>query len=105
MCFLLFCDLNDNIIIINQLSDQDLCVKFISIECTVANKQPTQLFDKNQPQSFLISKSKETEWCHRKLRHLNLKSVSKFVTEKAIVVLPNIKIEEGKIYGDCQVGK
>ncbi|GAU45662.1 hypothetical protein TSUD_293710 [Trifolium subterraneum] len=37
--------------------------------------------------------------------HLNLKSMKKAISEEAIRGLPKLKIEEGHICGDCQIGK
>lgn len=61
--------------------------------------------DKNQPRACKVSKINETELWHRNLGHLNLRSMRKTIIEKAIVGLPCIKIEEGKIYGDFLIGK
>lgn len=41
----------------------------------------------------MISKTNETKLCHRKLGHLNLRSMKKSVFEKAIIGLSVIKIE------------
>lgn len=40
-----------------------------------------------------------------KLGHLNLKSMIKIIYKDAILGFPKLKIEEGKIYGECQIGK
>ena len=42
---------------------------------------------------------------HQKLGHLNLKSMKKIISEEAIRGLPKMKIEEGRICGECQIGK
>lgn len=60
--------------------------------------------NKNKPRSCLIFKNEETELWHGKLEHLNLRSIRKIVVKKAIIGLPDFKIEEGKICGVCQVG-
>jgi hypothetical protein len=53
----------------------------------------------------MITKEDETKLWHQKLGHLNLKSMKKIIREDAIRGLPNLKIEEGKICGECQIGK
>lgn len=49
-----------------------------------------------------MSKVDETKLCHHKLGHLNLKGI---IYGEAIKGLPKLKIKEGKICGDCQIGK
>ena len=47
----------------------------------------------------------EAKLWHQKLGHLNLGSMHKIIYEKAIVELLELKIVEGKICGDCHIGK
>lgn len=56
--------------------------------------------DKNQPQSYLISKMEETNLVLRKVSHLNLISIRKIIAEKDIVGIPDLKI-----CSDCWVRK
>lgn len=53
----------------------------------------------------MISNVYETKLWHRKLGLLNIKSMRKIVSEKDIIGLPDLKIEEGKIYGECPIEK
>lgn len=59
---------------------------------------------KDQTPAFLITKEDETKLWHNKIGHVNLKSM-RIIFDKAINGLPNLKIEEGQFYGDCQIGK
>lgn len=43
--------------------------------------------------------------CHKSIGHLNIRSMRQFITTKDINGLPNLNIEEGRIYGDFQIGK
>lgn len=60
--------------------------------------------EKNQPQSCLVTKLDETNLWHRKLGHLNIRSIRKFVSENFVIGLPNLKIEERNVCGECQIG-
>lgn len=60
---------------------------------------------KIQPSTCLISKVEETKIWHEKLCHLNFNSMRKIIFEYAIMGFPKLKIEEGKICGDFQIGK
>lgn len=55
--------------------------------------------------TLLIFKIDETKIWHQKLGHLNLRNMKKIIFEEAIKGLPKLKMEEGKICGDCQIGK
>lgn len=61
--------------------------------------------NKTQPSSCLISKVDETKLWNQKLGHLNLNSMKKIISEDAIRGFSKIKIEEGKICEECQIGK
>ena len=52
-----------------------------------------------------LSKEDEVKLWHKKLGHLNLKSMRKIISEEAVRGLPKMKIEQGKICGECQIGK
>src|SRR4030066_1654593 len=53
----------------------------------------------------MMTKEDEVKLWHQKLGHLNLKGMKKIVAEEAIRGIPKLKIEEGKICGECQIGK
>ena len=61
------------------------------------------LIKDSQLTKCFLPKADEAKLWHQKLGHLNLRSMHKIVFEKAIV--PDLKTIEGKICGDCQVGK
>ena len=53
----------------------------------------------------LLSKEEEIKLWHQKLGHLHLKGMKKAISSEAIRGLPNLKIVEGSIRGECQIGK
>ncbi|MGM2984688.1 GAG-pre-integrase domain-containing protein, partial [Bacillus cereus group sp. BC60] len=42
---------------------------------------------------------------HQKLGHLHLKGMKKILSTEAIRGVPNLKINEDNVCGDCQIGK
>lgn len=60
---------------------------------------------RDQNLTYLIYKKDETKLWHKKLGHLNLRSMRKIIYVKVINGLPILKIEEGRICGDCQISK
>lgn len=58
----------------------------------------------NHLQSCMISRLDETMLWYRKHGYLNLRGIRTIVSEKAIIGLLNLKIEEGKIYEECEIG-
>ncbi|GAU45850.1 hypothetical protein TSUD_371460 [Trifolium subterraneum] len=79
-----------NLISISQICDQGLKVNFTKTECLVTDDN---------------AKEYEVKFWHQRLGHLNLKSMKKAISEEAIRGLPKLKIEEGNICGECQIGK
>ncbi|PNX79393.1 gag-pol polyprotein [Trifolium pratense] len=61
--------------------------------------------EENNLSTCLISKEDEVKLWHQKLGHLHLKGMKKAIAEEAIRGLPKLKIEEGSICGECQIGK
>lgn len=53
----------------------------------------------------LVTKEDEVKLWHQKLGHLNLKGMKKMISHEAIRGLPNMKIEEGRVCGECQTGE
>jgi hypothetical protein len=53
----------------------------------------------------MLSKEDEVQPWHQKLGHLNLRGMKKVLTVEAIRGLPKLKIAEGNICGECQIGK
>ncbi|MCI19830.1 gag-pol polyprotein, partial [Trifolium medium] len=109
--------LTANLISISQLCDQELNVSFNNSECMVTSKDQEvmkgsrskdncylwQSQHKSQGISCMITKEDETKLWHQKLGHLNLTSMKKIISEDAVRRLPHLKIEEGKICGECQI--
>jgi hypothetical protein len=52
-----------------------------------------------------MSKEEEVKLWHQKLGHLHLKGMKKVISSEAIRGLPNLKIVEDNICGECQFGK
>jgi len=52
-----------------------------------------------------MSKEDDFKLWHQKLGHLSLKGMKKIMLEEANKGLPKLKIEEGKVCGECQIGK
>lgn len=59
----------------------------------------------SQPLSCMISKVHEIKLWNQRLGHLHLKGVKKVIYVRAIRGLPNMKIQKGKICGECEMGK
>jgi len=53
----------------------------------------------------LVSKEEEVKLWHQKLGHLNIKGMKKAIAAEAIRGLPELKIVEDNICGECQIGK
>ncbi|CAJ2652046.1 unnamed protein product [Trifolium pratense] len=111
--------LKANLISISQLCDQGMKVNFTKAECLVTNEQGELLMKgvrsrdncylwipkEEEVPTCLISKEDEVKLWHQKLGHLHLKGMKKAIAKEAIRGLPKLKIEEGSICGECQIGK
>ncbi|MCI18721.1 gag-pol polyprotein, partial [Trifolium medium] len=112
--------LTANLISISELCDQGLKVNFTQSECLVTDDNGEILMkgarskdncylwvsrEGDNSSTCLIAKEDEVKLWHQRLGHLNLRSMKKAITEEAIRGLPKLKIEEGNIYGECQIGK
>ncbi|PNX93845.1 gag-protease polyprotein, partial [Trifolium pratense] len=112
--------LTANLISINQLCDQGMNVNFTKSECLVTNDEGELLMrgvrtkdncylwvpqGEEDVSTCLMTKEDEVRPWHQKLGHLNPRSMKKAISEEAIRGLPNLKIEEGSICGECQIGK
>lgn len=53
----------------------------------------------------LMSKEDETKLWNQKLDHLDLKGMKKVLSKEAVRWIPKLKIDEGRICGECQIGK
>lgn len=104
-----------NLISISQLCDQGLNVNFSISECIITNKDQEVIMKVSRykdnsymwishPSSCMISKIDETKLWHQSLGHLNFKGIKKVISSESILGLPYLKIEEGKICGEYQIG-
>ena len=63
------------------------------------------------PQEFSLSsicalaKENEVKLWHQKLGHLHLKGMKRIISIEVVRGIPKLKIEKGKVCGDCQIGK
>ena len=108
-----------NLISIGQLRDQDLTVTFTKSNCSVTRednsvfmkglRSPDNCYLWSAPQtpspSCLLSRADVTDLWHKRLGHLNLRSLGQLVSKEAVRRLPELKIKEERICGQCQVGK
>jgi hypothetical protein len=113
--------LTANLISISQLCDQGMKVNSTQSECEVTDEGGTVLMrgrrskdncylwisqdEKVNLSSCLISKEDEVRLWHQKLGHLHLRGMKRAIFAGATKGLPNLNIEEGKICGECQIGK
>ncbi|CAJ2673046.1 unnamed protein product [Trifolium pratense] len=61
--------------------------------------------DENHLSTCLLSKEDKVKSWHQEIGHLHLRGLKKFIAEDAIRGNPKLKIEEGTICGECQIGK
>ncbi|CAJ2667397.1 unnamed protein product [Trifolium pratense] len=112
--------LTANLISISQLCDQGMKVNFTKNECLVSNNGGDILMrgvrskdncylwiplEEANVSTCLLTKNEEVKLWHKKLGHLNLKSMKRVISEEAIRGLPSLQIQEGNICGECQIGK
>lgn len=109
-----------NLISISQLCDQGLKVNFSKSECIVTNEKNKVIMkgarskyncylwtpqERDCLSTCLMSKEDQTKLWNQKLGHLHLKGMKKVVSKEAVGGIPKLKIDEGRIYGECQIGK
>ncbi|CAJ2662359.1 unnamed protein product [Trifolium pratense] len=113
--------LTTNLISISQLCDQGMKVNFTKSECLVTNEEGRLLMkgvmskdncylwvseeEENHLSTCLLSKEDKVKPWHQEIGHLHLRGLKKTIAEEAIRGLPKLKIEEGTICGECQIGK
>ncbi|MCH90922.1 gag-pol polyprotein, partial [Trifolium medium] len=112
--------LTANLISISQLCDQGIKVNFTKSECLVTNDKGDVLMkgvrskdncylwvpqEEAYLSTCLITKEDEVKLWHQKLGYLNLRSMKRAIYEEAIRGMPKLKIEEGNICGERQIGK
>jgi hypothetical protein len=112
--------LTANLISISQLCDQGMKVDFTDSRCEVRNAQGKVVMtgmrskdncyhwvdnEDSNISTCLVSKEEEVWLWHQKLGHLHLRGIKKAISTGAIRDLPKLNIEEGRICGECQIGK
>src|ERR1044072_1267729 len=100
--------LTANLISISQLCDQGLVVRFSKEECLVIaeNQESVMRGARSKDNCYmwmsqeeckmskcLLSKEDEVKLWHKKLGHLNLKSMKQIISEEVVRGLPKMKIE------------
>ena len=48
-----------------------------------------------------LAKEEEVKTWHKKLGHLHLKGMKRIIFVEAVKGIPNLKIDEGRVYGEC----
>ncbi|KAK2417316.1 putative mitochondrial protein [Trifolium repens] len=112
--------LTANLISISQLCDQGMKVNFTKSECLVNNEEGELVLRGTRskdncylwmPQeealtsTCLATTEDEVQLWHQKMGHLNLKGMKKVISLEAVRGIPKLKIVEGKVCGECQIGK
>ncbi|KAK2388640.1 putative mitochondrial protein [Trifolium repens] len=112
--------LTANLISISQLCDQGMKVNFTKSECLVNNEEGQLMLRGTRskdncylwmPQeealtsTCLVTTEDEVQLWHQKMGHLNLKGMKKVISLEAIRGIPKLRIVEGKVCGECQIGK
>lgn len=112
--------LTANLINISQLYDQGFKVNFTKAECIVTNEKGEVIMKggrskdncylwMSQESSYSttcsMTKEDEVKLWHQKLGHLHLKGLKRIISTEAFKGMPKLKIEEGRVCGECQVGK
>ena len=53
----------------------------------------------------IAKEEKEVKLWHQKLGHLHLRGMKKIISMEAVRGIPRLQIDEGRVCGECQVGK
>jgi len=78
----------DDVLLMKDVRSKDNCYLWVPQEITYYS-------------TCLMSEEDEVKLWHQKLGHLNLKGMKRIISEKAIRGLPKLKIENGKVFGEC----
>ena len=112
--------LTANLISISQLCDQVLNVNFTKTECLITNKENEVIMkgvrskdnyymwssqETGYSSMCTLAKEEEVKIWHQRLGHLHLKGMKRIISIEAVRGIPNLKIDEGKVCGECQIGK
>ena len=108
--------LTANLISISQLCDLGQQVKFTKPECLISDEKGKVLMRGtrsrdncylwvSQEEAYistcLLSKEEEIKIWHQRLGHLHLNGMKKALSSEAIRGVPDLKIVEGSICGEC----
>jgi len=112
--------LTANLISISRLCDLGLQVNFTKPEFQISDEKGEVLMrgtrskdnrylwvsqEETYISTRLFSKEEEIKLWHQRLGHLHLKGMKKALTSEAIRGLPDLKIIEDSICGECKIGK
>ena len=108
--------LKATLISISQLCDQNLLVRFTKNKCLVVVdeseksimkgvRSPDNCYLLTLPATCLKIAVDEAELWHRKLRHVNYRSMKKIVSVGALRGIPELKTDSWKLCGPCVEGK
>ena len=113
MCSL-FEGLKANLISISQLCVQNLFVRFTKNSCLMVDESEKSIVESvrssdncyllTPPSTCLKAGDDEAELWHRKLRHVNYRSMKKAVLVGALSEIPYLKTKSWKLYGLCVEG-
>src|ERR1043165_2046615 len=113
--------LTANLISISQLCDSGFKVNFTKSECIVTNEKQEIVMRgvRSKDNCYLwepentnlstvcstVKDEKEVKLWHQKLGHLHLRGMKKIISMEAVRGIPRLDIDEGRVCGECQVGK
>ena len=109
--------LKANLISVSQLCDQGYSVNFSKDNCVVINKDNQILLNgsrqvdncyrwiSNNSEVCHLNKEDQTWLWHRKLGHIDLKSIDRTVKNEVVIGVPNIDVNSKLVCGDCLTEK
>lgn len=115
---LLVDNLKANLISISQLCDDDLLVQFTKDQCRVLDSSNKCVMEGSRSSdncylfrsgissgTCLITREEESYLWHKRLGHINFRSLHEVVSTGAVRGLPPIRYDSGRICRECQIGK
>ncbi|GKA57942.1 DNA-directed DNA polymerase, partial [Tanacetum coccineum] len=93
-------ELNFKLFSVSQMCDKKSSVLFTNTECIVLS-----LDFKRSHLSLCKTTSDESNLCHRRLGHVNFKTINKLVKRNLVRSLPSKRFEINQTYVACQKGK
>ena len=112
-------NLDYNLISISQLCDSGHIVNFQKHECQIKNQQGITLVTgkrigntykmnwiSNSSKSICLIAKNDQNWLwHKRLNHLNFKTINKLSSDNLVIGIPKLKFNKDKICAACQMGK